>query len=124
MATQRIIQCIAWTHSISPASLDAIKQRIVKDLTVIFRDAHELSVATKRDILSTRISVAVAPISLGGFDPRYAETAWSGMDAKAGDDLLGFYSLGLIKRTQAGATSYLKLPKVSTTALIRYVGRQ
>jgi hypothetical protein len=91
---------------------------------VIFRDAHELSVVTKRDILSTRISVAVAPISLGGFDPRYAETAWSGMDAKAGDDLLGFYSLGLIKRTQAGPMSYLKLPKVSTTALIRYVGRQ
>jgi hypothetical protein len=103
--------------------LDAIKQRIVKDLTVIFRDAHELSVVTKRDILSTRISVAITP-SLGGFDPRYAETAWSGMDAEAGDDVLGHYSLGLVKRTQVGAISYLKLPKVSTTALIRHVGYQ
>jgi hypothetical protein len=118
-----MVECIAWAYCITLSSLDSIKRMIVKGLTAIFRDAHELSVITKRDILSTCVSVIITRRSLSGFKPCEAATAWSGMGDKAGDDVIGHYSFGLVKRTQVGATSYLILPKVSTTALIRYVGR-
>jgi hypothetical protein len=116
-----MVECVGWAYRIPLTSLNSIERKIINGLTVIFRNAHELSVITKRDILSTRISVVVAPISPSGFNPLEADTPWSGMGAKAGDDVLGHYSFGLFKRTQVAAASYLILPKVSTTALIRHV---
>jgi hypothetical protein len=100
---------------------ESIEQNVSKELSSLFRDAHELSVVLKRDILSVRMSVVLASGQECRFNPQEADSIWPEMGVKPGDDILGDYSLGLNKRTKTGETTFSTLPKVFTTALIREV---
>jgi len=111
-ATQEIIYCLAWAYCVPMTQFQPLSASIQKELTAIYRDAHELSVVIKRDILSVRISVTGSSEPSAGFDPRMTESVWPEMGAKQGDDVLGDYSLGLMKRTETGEISFPTRPKV------------
>jgi len=112
---------IAWAYGLPDARIQPIFAYLHKELTVIFRDAHELSLVVKRDILSVRMSVAVYKQLDCAFDPHAGECVWPEMRAKPGDIVIGHYGLGLEKRAEAGEVSYLTMPRVTTTALLREV---
>ncbi|EIN04433.1 hypothetical protein PUNSTDRAFT_128294 [Punctularia strigosozonata HHB-11173 SS5] len=71
--------------------------------------AYQLSVAVKRDIV----------LFLRPVDNQLAELQWD-MGAQPGDMVIGDYSLGLTKTTAEGQSTIAVLPKVVTTALLRY----
>ena len=76
----------------------------------------------RRDVLSVRMSVVVAPepeSSYGRYNPDLASSVWPDMDASAGDEVVGLYHLGLRKQTEQGHTEYLIKPQVATEALFR-----
>ena len=120
-ATEEIIYCLAWAHCVPMTIFRPLSRSIQKELTAIYHDAHKLSIIIKWDILSVRMSVTGSSDPSTGFDPRVMESVWPEMGTKQGDDLLGYYSLGLVKRTAAGEVSFLTRPKVITAALLRQV---
>lgn len=122
-AMEELIYYISWAYCIPKALLlERLGPSIKNELTAIYHDAHELSVITKRDILSVRMSITCSPNNDGAFNPDVADSIWPEMGAKRGDDVLGDYSLALMKRTEAGEVSWLTRPKVITAALLRQVG--
>jgi hypothetical protein len=120
---EEIIRITSGAYGVPAMVFESIKQNVVKELILLFRDAHELSVVLKRDILSVRMSVVLASRQESGFNPQKAESIWPEMGAKPGDHILGDYSLGLDKCTKTGEIAFSTLPKVFTTALIREVDK-
>lgn len=86
-------------------------------LRALHKEANDLSVLVRRDVLSVRMSVTtvIAPT----FDPDCANSVWPEMGATAGDAVVGRYKFGLIKLMEDGEFSFLAKPEVATTALIR-----
>jgi hypothetical protein len=120
--TRHIVSRIAWAYGLPTTSMQPVASSLLKELSVIFRDAHELSVVIKRDILSVRMSVTICKRLGHAFDPGEGECVWPEMGVKPGDIVVGYYGLGLEKRTGTGEVSYLTIPRVTTTALLREVG--
>lgn len=118
---KEIVFYIAWAYCVPTTQLEGLNTSIGKELTAIYHDAHELSVITKRDILSARMSVMRYANIGDRFNPRVVDSVWPDMGVKQGDEVLGDYSLGLMKRTEAGEVSCLTRPKVITVALLRYM---
>jgi len=87
----------------------------------VFRDAHELSLVIKRDILSVRMSVSLYDRVGRPFHPQKGECVWPEMGVQPNDVVIGHYGLGLQGRTEVGEVSFLTLPRVTTTALLRQV---
>lgn len=90
-------------------------------MDAIVRDAHHLSLVVKRDILSVRMSVTLGGRLGRPFDPQAEESVWPEMGAKAGDPVIGHYSLGLQKCTANGEIIPLVRPRVITSALLREI---
>jgi hypothetical protein len=70
------------------------------------------------------MSVMLASGYEGGFNPHDADSVWPEMGVKAGDNVLGDYSFGLVKRMKTGESILSTLPKVFTAALIREVEKK
>lgn len=117
-----IVALLRRTYRVPAAKLDTVYRILSQGLVAVYQDAHELSLITKRDLLSARISVTV--YSAGVLDDGRGEDIWPDMGNGfvAGDRVIGVYSLGLEKVAKDGGTSHLALPKSFTTALLREVG--
>ncbi|KII84794.1 hypothetical protein PLICRDRAFT_45601 [Plicaturopsis crispa FD-325 SS-3] len=120
---REIVSHICWAYSLPLAVFDDVRRRLQADLMAVCRDAHELSLVTKRDILSSQISITIYPHDGAVFDDKRSEHVWPEMGVEDGDTVIGIYGLGLEKHTREGTLSYLTLPKVITTALLREVQR-
>lgn len=120
-ATQYIVARIAWAYGLPATTMQPVAPSLLKELTVIFRDAHELSIVIKRDILSVRMSITVYKHLDQAFEPAEGECVWSEMGVKPDDIVIGYYGLGLEKRTETGEVFCLTMPRVITAALLRQV---
>jgi hypothetical protein len=112
-----IIILLAWAHGLSPAEFDDMFDAIHSRLVALYKEANELGILVKRDILSVRMSVTSVTVDV--FDPNHASSVWPEMGAAAGDEIVGRYRFGLSKRAEDGEFSCLTKPEVATTALIR-----
>lgn len=113
------IKHIAWAYGQSRSIFEPLGSTLLRDIDAIVRDAYELSLIVKRDITSVRLSIYLDDRLNRPFDPRKEESSWPQMGARAGDTVIGHYSFGLRKCTQAGDVSLPILPRVITTALLR-----
>lgn len=58
------------------------------------------------------------------YDPQSEDSIWPEMGAKAGDEVIGVYGLGLQKSTPTGHTVVVVKPKVITNALLREIEKK
>ncbi|KAJ7471924.1 hypothetical protein FB451DRAFT_1036505 [Mycena latifolia] len=112
-----IITLLAWAYGLSPSEFETMSEMIHTRLVALYKEANELSIQVRRDILSVRMSVISvdAPV----FDPDFANSVWPEMGATAGDEIVGRYRFGLLKLLENGEFSCLIMPEVATMALIR-----
>ncbi|KAJ7074553.1 hypothetical protein C8F01DRAFT_29352 [Mycena amicta] len=91
----------------------------------LYQEARDVATTIRRDVLSVRLSVDCPlkpPSNIEYYDHSRMDVAWSGMGEQDGDEILGRYHFGLRRRVQDEISSYLKKPKVVTTALLRDFG--
>ncbi|KAL0949367.1 hypothetical protein HGRIS_009436 [Hohenbuehelia grisea] len=117
-----VVAFLAWSYSMPHGTFD--RTELVKDLTTIFWDAHQLSIIIKRDVLSVRLTVVLAPRdhvshSHLPLHPGLSTSAWPTMGEKQGDKVIGTYKLGLDAQTEHGGVRHLLKPEVVTEALLR-----
>ncbi|KAJ7153011.1 hypothetical protein C8R46DRAFT_912850 [Mycena filopes] len=114
---QEIIQVLVYVHGLTSTEFEDISEILFSGLEALYKEAKELAIRVRRDILSVRMTVT--SVLETRFDPSRASSVWPEMGAVAGDDIVGRYRFGLMKLTEHGERSYLVRPEVATTALIR-----
>lgn len=123
-----IIARIAWTYGQPRATFETdsspLGATLVRDIHAIVRDAYELSIVMKRDVSSVRLSVCMDGKLNRPYDIRKEDNAWPQMRARAGDVVVGNYGFGLKRQVEDGGVSFVVLPRVVTTALLRDVEQQ
>lgn len=112
---------LAYRLPVAEFDIPHVSRLLREGLIIIYREAHELSLMIKRDILSSHLTVTLYPRLYHTFEKERGEQIWPGMRLRVDDTVLGFYGLGLQKRTMDKGLFYLTLPKVFTTALLREV---
>ncbi|KAJ7475091.1 hypothetical protein B0H11DRAFT_1722398 [Mycena galericulata] len=112
-----IVALLAWAHGLSPQQFEAMTDMINSRLRALYKEANDLSILVRRDILSVRMSIISMTTPI--FDPATANSIWPEMGAAAGDEVVGRIKFGLIKLKEAGGIFCLLKPEVATTALIR-----
>ncbi|KAF7971563.1 hypothetical protein HWV62_20332 [Athelia sp. TMB] len=124
--TRDIIGRIAWAYG-QPRhvfeQITSLPSTLLRDMDAIVRDAYELSIVMKRDVSSVRLSVYLDDRLNRPFDIRKEQNAWPQMRSQEGDIAVGNYSFGLQRHVEDGGVSFLALPRVVTTALLREVER-
>ncbi|KIJ67225.1 hypothetical protein HYDPIDRAFT_25697 [Hydnomerulius pinastri MD-312] len=115
-----ITHTIAVSYRVHPTTFDKLHNLAGNHLYKIYCDAHTLSLTMKRDVLAVRLSASLAELT--GYDDSLAEAIWSEMGVRQRDEIVGQYHFGLKRQTEAGQSSFLLQPKVSTQALLRHVG--
>ncbi|KZP22892.1 hypothetical protein FIBSPDRAFT_1043258 [Athelia psychrophila] len=121
---QKVSQRIAWAYGQPTTIFDHIREKILRDITAVVRDAHQLSLVLKRDILSVRTMVTLDAGIDRPFDPQNEQSVWPDMGAKAGDQVIGVYGLGLGKTTSSGQVVQILRPTVITTALLQEIDNE
>ncbi|KAF7986958.1 hypothetical protein HWV62_12787 [Athelia sp. TMB] len=118
---QEVIALITWAYGQSSRAMidDAIYTNLLRDIHAIVRDAHQLSLVLKRDILSSEMSVSLDDRVNKSYDPQKADNVWPEMGSKAGDTIIGVYGFGLRKIAPNGQSVQVIKPKVTTSALLR-----
>ncbi|KAJ7186849.1 hypothetical protein C8R46DRAFT_880466 [Mycena filopes] len=116
---ENIIGLIAQTHGLTPTQFEDMSDSLSSGLRALYKEANELSVVVKRDVLSVRMTIT--SVVATRFDPTAAASVWPEMGAVAGDEIVGRYKFGLMKRTENGERFDLIKPEVATTALIREI---
>ncbi|KZP16326.1 hypothetical protein FIBSPDRAFT_866007 [Athelia psychrophila] len=116
-----VSQSIAWAYGQPLTTFHPIRAKLLQNITSVMRDAHQLSLVLKRDILSVRVMAALRHGRDGPYDPQFEDSVWPEMGAKAGDEVIGVYGLGLQKVTPAGHNVVVAKPKVITSALLREI---
>ncbi|KAJ7764841.1 hypothetical protein B0H16DRAFT_1310330 [Mycena metata] len=115
--TEDIVELLAQAHGLTPTQFEDMSDALFSGLRAMYKEANELSVSVRRDILSVRMTVTT--VSATHFDPNLACSVWPEMGAAAGDEIVGRYKFGLMKVTETGERFDLMKPEVATTALIR-----
>ncbi|KAJ7280219.1 hypothetical protein C8J57DRAFT_121190 [Mycena rebaudengoi] len=125
--TEMIVNILSWAYRLPHWTFAVSAELIHSRLQSVYNEASQLAISCRRDVLSVRMSVAIAPQSDNGFDPfdpdRVA-SVWPEMGASAGDGIIGMYKFGLRRLSENGALSFLLQPEVATTALLREMGKQ
>ncbi|TFK38487.1 hypothetical protein BDQ12DRAFT_735587 [Crucibulum laeve] len=97
------------------------------ELVELYEQAYALSVSCKRDVLSIRMSVTLAPSNVNQphkfkkFNPTTTQSAWPNMGARKGDIILGMYKWGLVKQKPSGEEICLVPCQVVTDALLKHI---
>lgn len=119
----RLIQMASIHYPLEKETRTKLHGEVVEGLLKLYTMAHELSLIMKRDVLSVKLSVIGS--ASGAFNSRSSTALWDSADMASinGDIIIGCYSLGLFKYTKDDRSgSFMLLPKVITSALLRYVG--
>ncbi|KAJ7629512.1 hypothetical protein DFH06DRAFT_721506 [Mycena polygramma] len=116
-----IIDLFGWAHGLPSAQFADMSDGIHSSLVALYKEANDLGLQVRRDILSVRMSVTSASMPL--FDPISDNSVWPEMGAAEGDAVVGRYKFGLVKIAEDGEITYLLKPEVATTALIRVTSR-
>lgn len=123
---QYTTNAIAWAYRLSPAIFQQLIPNVRAELSCLCRNAKDVSVMIRRDVLSVRMSVSIGPRSPYGylaFDPSQVSSVWPEMGAELGDDVVGVYRLGLTKQSVTGKVEHIILPEVFTSALLQVTAK-
>ncbi|KIM44062.1 hypothetical protein M413DRAFT_433426 [Hebeloma cylindrosporum] len=95
----------------------------------IIENASKLSLRMQKDMVSTLVKVKIAPevenegsdgsYRLRTFDPSNATSAWSNMESRENDLVLGTYSFG-VEQTMENGKKWILKPELITASLIRH----
>ncbi|KAJ7675460.1 hypothetical protein B0H17DRAFT_1080865 [Mycena rosella] len=124
--TQSIVALFAWVHRQPLETFEPLVSKIETHLESLFNDANQLSITSRRDVLSTRMSVVVAPESKGTslpFDPNRINSVWADMGPVKGDEVISLHKFGLKRMTEQGQGTLLIKPEVTTAALLREMAK-
>ncbi|KAJ7117907.1 hypothetical protein C8R43DRAFT_1242033 [Mycena crocata] len=115
-----VITLLAWAFGLSPPEFEGMANMIRSGLLVLHKEAHELSILLRRDIVSVRMSItSLDSLDALVFDPKYVNSVWPEMGTREGDEVVGRYKFGLSKMLDSGQSFCLIKPEVTTAALIR-----
>jgi hypothetical protein len=103
----------------APSALPNLQKTISDGLGRLYAEALALATSVRRDYLSARLQVVMAPNNMTTIDTR-VEVQWadSSQDYKA-DKSIGTYSFGLVKMAEGGHRTILLRPKVVADSLVR-----
>jgi hypothetical protein len=116
----RIVQIVQYIHHMSTASATSLHKWVQGQLSGIFSQAHDLSLRTKRDILSVQMRIIRS--SCARFSFAECQPGWDKMGTADGEEILGQFAFGLLKVSENGVQSISLRPAVVTTSLLRCAG--
>ncbi|KAJ7302368.1 hypothetical protein DFH08DRAFT_945701 [Mycena albidolilacea] len=95
----------------------------------LYKEANQLSIIARRDVLSVRMLVVVAPTGPAGptdylpYDTNAVASVWPDMKTVEGDEVIALHKFGLEKVDEKGQLARLIKPEVATTALLREMAK-
>ncbi|KAJ7153013.1 hypothetical protein C8R46DRAFT_1228562 [Mycena filopes] len=128
-----VVGLFSWVYRQPWDTFEPLFSKIEAQVLSLFEEANRLSLLVRRDVLSVRMSVIIAPATSADyllFDPECVSSVWpdmgveAGDGVKAGDEVLTVYKFGLRRQTEGGHISHMLKPEVTTGALLRQLARQ
>ncbi|KAJ7186850.1 hypothetical protein C8R46DRAFT_280815 [Mycena filopes] len=129
---QSVAGLFSWVYCQPWETFRPLFPKIGAQVLSLFEEANRLSLLIRRDVLSVRMSVIIAPATSADylpFDPECVSSVWpdmgveAGDGVKAGDEVLTVYKFGLRRQTEDGRISHMLKPEVATRALLRQLAR-
>jgi hypothetical protein len=100
------------------SSLPKLQKSISDGLNRLYVEAFTLATSIRRDHISARLQVVIAPSTMKTIDSRFVDVQWadSSRNYKTNKSL-GTYSFGILKIGEGGKTTVLLRPKVVADSL-------
>jgi hypothetical protein len=123
------VTLLAWTYRQPLATFEPLLPKIQSRLETLYKEANQLSIIARRDVLSVRMSVVVAPTGPAGptdylpYDTNAVASVWPDMKTVEGDEVIALHKFGLEKVDEKGQLGRLIKPEVATTALLREMAK-
>ncbi|KAJ7302370.1 hypothetical protein DFH08DRAFT_723079 [Mycena albidolilacea] len=125
--SESFVSLLAFSYRQPLQAFAPLLPQIRSRLEALYTEASQLSAITRRDMLSVRMAVAVAPTDPGGiflpYNADWLDTVWSDMEMAESDEIIGQYRFGLQKTDEKGQLTLLTKPEVVRTALLREMAK-
>ncbi|KAJ6510552.1 hypothetical protein C8R45DRAFT_813992 [Mycena sanguinolenta] len=124
-----IITLLAFAYRQHLETFQPLLPNLQNRLETLYSEANEISITTRRDVLSVRMKVVVAPTGARGiedylpYNSDAVAAVWPDMGVMDGDGIVGLYKFGLDKTGEDGRLNCLIKPEVVTTALLREMAK-
>jgi hypothetical protein len=127
--SESTVALLAWAYRQPLETFEPLIPKIQSQLASLYEEASKLSVIVRRDVLSVRMSVVVAPVDPKAandylpYNPDAVTSVWPDMKVVAGDEVIALYKFGLKKYNENRQIHRLIKPEVTTTALLREMAK-
>ncbi|KAF7361374.1 hypothetical protein MSAN_01170200 [Mycena sanguinolenta] len=127
--SEAIISLLAFAYRQPLGTFEPLLPSVQNRLETLYNEANEISIVARRDILSSRMTVVVAPTGAQGvedylpYNTDSVTSVWPDMGPSDGDGIIGLYKFGLDKTGEDGRLTCLIKPEVVTTALLREMAK-
>ncbi|KAJ6515204.1 hypothetical protein C8R47DRAFT_507309 [Mycena vitilis] len=128
-SSESIVALLSWAYRQPLETFQHLLPKIQSQLDPLYEEAHKLAIIARRDVLSVRMSIVVAPTvpktddQYLPYDPDAVSSVWPDMPAAAGDAVIALYKFGLSKQDEKMVISRLIKSEVTTSALLREMAK-
>ncbi|KAJ7262663.1 hypothetical protein B0H12DRAFT_1321731 [Mycena haematopus] len=127
--SEATVHLLAFAYRQPPQTFEPLLPNIRSRLETLYTEANQISIVARRDVLSVRMTVVVAPTGAEGledylpYNTDFVASVWPDMKLVESDKIIALYKFGLNKTHEGGRVTCLIKPEVVTTALLREMAK-